>query len=680
MKVKKLILIIFTLAVVCYLIPFRLFSDDLGKANKYYERYDYQYAIEIYENIITDKPTLEVAQKLANCYRFINKSIEAEKAYASVLTFPGFDPINYIYYAEALKQNGKFEQAKKSYLTYAERVPAKSDEAVRLANGCDAARLWLDNPDMDVNIINQEGFNSEYSDFSPIPYNKGFIFVSDRQFLRTIYNKGNRKSKKIYGWTGNPFLKLYQAENQNDTLDGNLKLTLMPQQINDQYHAGPATLTADGKVMYFTKAGIVNDPNVDANKIKDLVMKKAIYYSIKLANGGWTPAISFPYNSPYKYSIEHPTLSPDGKILYFASDMPGTLGGMDIFYSENTGSGWSKPKNCGPSINTTQDEVFPYLRKDGKLFFSSRGHITIGGLDIFSTEGSKSDWTEAENLKAPFNSTKDDFGICYFEDNLTGFISSNRFGGKGSDDIYQFSQRAKEKLFFAVEGTVVEKGTDNALGGVKVFLINKTTGEQSEMVSQENGTFKFDLEAETDYLVKGDMTKYFSRQEGEITTKGAKESTVYNVKFEVEKGEDSYLVRLNNIYYDFDKFNIRKDAEPELSKVLNFMKATPNVSVELRSHTDSRGKATYNMWLSEKRAQSAQNYLLKQGAEKERLTAKGFGETLLLNKCADGVKCTREEHQLNRRTEFKVVKINPTMSYVPKYKLESIFPAVRGTQ
>jgi outer membrane protein OmpA-like peptidoglycan-associated protein len=152
------------------------------------------------------------------------------------------------------------------------------------------------------------------------------------------------------------------------------------------------------------------------------------------------------------------------------------------------------------------------------------------------------------------------------------------------------------------------------------------------------------------------------------------------VKFEVEKGEDSYLVRLNNIYYDFDKFNIRKDAEPELSKVLNFMKATPNVSVELRSHTDSRGKATYNMWLSEKRAQSAQNYLLKQGAEKERLTAKGFGETLLLNKCADGVKCTREEHQLNRRTEFKVVKINPTMSYVPKYKLESIFPAVRGTQ
>lgn len=679
MKVKKLLLIIVTLGIVCYFIPFRLLSDDLGKANKYYERYDYQYAIEIYESIISDKPTLEVAQKLANCYRFVNKSIEAEKAYATVLTFPGFDPINYIYYAEALKQNGKFEQAKKSYLIYAERMPAKSDEAVRLANGCDAARLWLDNPDIDVTMINQEGFNSEYSDFSPIPYKKGFIFTSDRQFLKTIYNKKN-KSKKIYGWTGNPFLKLYQAENQNDTLDGDLKLTLMPIEINDQYHAGPATLTADGKLMYFTKSGIVNDPSVDANKIKDLVMKKAIYYSIRLGNGAWSPAVSFPYNSPYKYSIQHPALSPDGKILYFASDMPGSMGGMDIFYCENTGSGWTKPKNCGPAINTTQDEVFPYVRKDGKLYFSSRGHITIGGLDIFTADGTKSEWTEAENLKAPYNSPKDDFGICFFEDNLTGFISSNRAGGKGSDDIYQFSQRPKEKLFFAVEGDVVEKGTENPMSGVKVFLINKNTGEQSELISQENGKFKFDLLPETDYLVRGDITKYFSRQEGEISTKGAKESTVYNVKFEVEKGEDSYIVKLNNIYYDFDKFNIRKDAEPELMKVLNFMNATPNVNVELRSHTDARGKAEYNMWLSEKRAQSAKNYLLTKGAEKDRLTAKGYGETLLINKCADGVKCTKEEHQLNRRTEFKVVKINPTISYVPKYKLESIFPVVSGTQ
>jgi outer membrane protein OmpA-like peptidoglycan-associated protein/tetratricopeptide (TPR) repeat protein len=677
MKIKKILYIILSLGVIIYFLPFKLFSDDLGKANKYYERYDYKYAIEIYERLLSDKPTLEVAQKLANSYRFINNTVEAEKAYATVLTFPGFDPINYIYYAEVLKQNGKFDQAKRNYLIYAERVPSKADESVKLANGCDAARLWLDNPDMNVKIVNESGFNTEYSDFSPIPYEKGFIFVSDREFLRPIKNKDN-KSKKIYGWTGNPYLKLYQAENQNDTLDGNLKLTVMPEEINDQYHSGPATLTADGRVMYFTKAGIVNDPDVNTRKIKGLVMKKAIYYSVK-QNGVWTQAVSFPYNKPYEYSIEHPALSPDGKTLYFASDMPGTLGGMDLFYSENTGSGWSKPKNCGPEINTAQDEVFPYVRKDGKLFFSSRGHITIGGLDIFSSTGEKSNWSEPENLKAPFNSPKDDFGIYYFDDNLTGFISSNRFGGKGSDDIYQFNTKPKP-VFFAVEGEVVEKGTGKPISGVKIFLVDKKTGKETSLLSDEQGSFSFDLNKETDYVVRGDMVKYFSRQQGEITTKGAKESTIYNVKFEVEKGEDAYLVRLNNIYYDFNKFNIRKDAEPELNKVLDFMSTTPNVNVELRSHTDSRGNAAYNLDLSQKRAKSAEDYLLKKGANKDHLSAKGFGETQLLNKCSDGVKCSKEEHQLNRRTEFKVVKVTPTISYIPAYRLETDLAIINGTK
>ncbi|WP_068821874.1 OmpA family protein [Pedobacter psychrophilus] len=677
MKIKKILYIVLSLGIIIYFLPFKLFSDDLGKANKYYERYDYKYAIEIYERLLSDKPTLEVAQKLANSYRFINNTVEAEKAYATVLTFPGFDPINYIYYAEVLKQNGKFDQAKRNYLIYAERVPAKADESVKLANGCDAARLWLDNPDLNVKLVNESGMNTEYSDFSPIPYDKGFIFVSDREFLRPIKNKDN-KSKKIYGWTGNPYLKLYQAENQNDTLDGNLKLTVMPEQINDLYHSGPATLTSDGRVMYFTKAGIVNDPNINERKIKGLVMKKAIYYSVK-QGGVWTQAVSFPYNKPYDYSLEHPALSPDGKTLYFASDMPGTLGGMDLFYSENTGSGWSKPKNCGPEINTAQDEVFPYVRKDGKLFFSSRGHITIGGLDIFSSTGDKSNWTEPENLKAPFNSPKDDFGIYYFDDNLTGFISSNRFGGKGSDDIYQFDTKPKP-VFFAVQGEVVEKGTGNPIAGVKIFLVDKKTGKETSLFSDEEGSFKFDLNKETDYVVRGDLDKYFSRQQGEITTKGAKESTVYNVKFEVEKGEDAYLVRLNNIYYDFNKANIRKDAEPELNKVLSFMSTTPNVNVELRSHTDSRGNAAYNMDLSQRRAKSAEQYLLKNGANKEKLTAQGFGETQLLNKCSDGVKCSKEEHQLNRRTEFKVVKVTPTISYVPAFKLESMFPSISGTK
>ncbi|MFC5282711.1 OmpA family protein [Pedobacter alpinus] len=675
MKIKKLLLIIFCIGIIIYIVPLNLLSDDLGKANKYYEKYDYKYAIEIYQKVMDKNPTVETAEKLANCYRFTNNSIEAEKAYATVLTFPGFDPINYIYYAGALKQNGKFEQAKRSYLTYAERVPSKSEEAIILANGCDAARIWLENPNLNIEIVNESGFNTDKSDFSPIPYNKGFIFVSDREFIKPE-SKGS-KSSKIYGWTGNPYLKLYQAENVDSEFNGSLKLTLMPEEINDNYHSGPATLSADGNTLYFTKAGVPDKSEMPA-KSEDLVFKKAIYYAVK-QGGVWAQAVAFPYNKPFEYSVQHPALSADGKTLYFASDMPGTLGGMDIFYSENTGSGWSKPKNCGSEINTKEDEVFPYVRKDGKLYFSSRGHITIGGLDVFSAKGSKEKWTEPENLKAPINSTKDDFGIYYFDDNLTGFLSSNRPGGKGMDDIYQFSERPKE-MFFAVQGQVVQKTDGAPMEGVKVYLVNKNTGAEKSLISDENGSFKFDLEKETDYTVRGDLDKYYSRQQGEISTKGTSESTVYNVKFEVEKGEDAYLVRLNNIYYDFDKFNIRKDAEPELEKVLNFMKSTPNVNVELRSHTDARGKATYNMTLSEKRAASAESYLLKKGANKERLSAKGFGETQLLNKCTDGAKCTAADHQLNRRTEFKVVKVDPVMSYVPSYNLYPIFPLISGTQ
>ena len=666
MKIKKLLLLVFCSGIILYFFPTHLFSDDLGKANKYYEKYDYQYAIEIYERLLKENPKLEIAQKLANCYRFVNNTVAAEKAYATVLTFPGFEPINYVYYGDALKQNAKFEQAKRNYLIYAERLPEKSDEAVKLANSCDAARLWLENPDRNILVTNESDFNSENSDFSPIAYKNGFLFVSDRQFLKPI--KAN--SKKVYGWTGNPYLKLYQAQNTNDTLDGSLKLFLMPEQINDQYHSGSATLTKDENTIYFTKAGLVG--GVEYGKTKDLVLKKAIYYSVKV-NGVWSPAIPFPYNSPLNYSLQHPALSPDGKILYFSSDMPGTLGGMDIFYSENTGSGWGKPVNCGSIINTKNDEVFPYVRNDGKFYFSSKGHITIGGLDLFSSSGAKNTWTDPDNLKAPLNSSKDDFGIFYYQDNLTGFISSNRAGGKGFDDIYRFSEKPKE-LFFAVQGMVVEKQTGKALEGLNIFLVDKKTGEQKTAISSADGSFKFDLSKNADYIVRGDLDKYFSKQQGEISTKGAAESTIYNVKFEVEKGEEALLVRLNNIYYDFDKFNIRKDAEPELLKVLDFMNTTPNVNVEMRSHTDSRGKATYNMKLSENRAQSAKKYILDKGGDQKRLTAKGFGESQLLNKCADGVKCTDEEHQFNRRTEFKVVKVDPVISYVPNFFIYPNFP------
>lgn len=654
---KKLLpLPFFLILVVLYFIePVNLKSNSLKKANQYYEKYDYHYAIEIYERLMQKKPTLEVAQKLANCYKFINNTEAAETAYAKVLTFPGFDPINYVYYAEALKQNGKFEDAKYNYLLYGDRVTEKKDYALKQANGCDVARIWLKNPDKNIEIENASVFNTDKADFSPVIYKEGILFISDR-----LFTQGKEKDAKIYGWTGNQYLKIYQVEHLGA---GEPNLSLMPPQINDQYHNGPATITNDGKTLFFTKAGLGS--GVKSKKLKaGTVIRKTIYYSEK-TNNGWTEAKPFEYNNMNEYSVQHPSLSADGNILYFASDMPGGFGGMDLYYSEKINGKWTIPTNCGNTINTSEDEVFPYLRDDGKLYFSSRGHITIGGLDIFSSEGAKNKWTDPVNLKTPINSPKDDFGITFFSDNKSGYISSNRGGGKGSDDIYRFSIPEPKELLLTLRGEAIDKKTGLPLAGMDIYLVNKNTGEMKLTESSKDGIFRFALDEDSDYIIRGDINQLFSRQEGEISTKGVTEPTIFNIRFEVERGEEAYLVRLNNIHYDFDKYEIRQDAEEELSRVAAFLEQTPNVKIELRAHTDVRGTEKYNQILSEKRAISAKEFLINNGIDSERLATIGFGKTQLLKLCNNSNECTEEEHQLNRRTEFKVVKVEPMLSYTP---------------
>ena len=660
MRLKKILIVIFGVGIAAYVFtPSKLKSDDLGKASKYYDKYDYHYAIEIYERLMKKGGSLEVVEKLANCYRFIGNSIEAEKNYAKALTYPNFNVKNYLYYADALKQNSKFDKAKHYYLMYGERVPSEADMALRQANACDVARMWMEDPDRNIEIYNESEFNTQQSEFSPVIYQDGIILASDRLFSSA---KPNTKENKIYGWTGNGYIKIYNAQQDKSKPNDVLKLSPFPEEINKDYHNGPASITYDGRFLAFTKGGVNKSQR---NKQKSGVIHKAVYFS-SFENGVWTKPEPFAYNKIAGYSLQHPALSQDGSIMYFASDMPGGYGGMDIYYSAKIDGKWTAPINCGNKINTDQDEVFPYLRSDGKLYFSSRGHITIGGLDIFSAEGQKNNWSEPENLKSPINSPKDDFGITFFQDSQSGYLSSNRMGGKGLDDIYSFAPKLSDnKFILQVAGKVVEKGTEKPIEGLKVFLYNKTTGEEKIMFSREDGSFIFDLEKDYDYSLKGDLNKFFSRQEGEISTKGVKESTIYNVKFEVERAEEAYIVRLNNIYYDFDKYVIRQDAEPELQKVVNFMNKIKDVSVEMQAHTDSRGKSSYNMQLSVQRANAAKDYLIKQGVEQERLSAKGFGETRLLNKCEDGIACSEEEHQLNRRTEFKIIKINPVSANMP---------------
>ncbi|WP_423147294.1 OmpA family protein [Rubrolithibacter danxiaensis] len=641
MKFQK-VLVAFILCSAVYFFPRNIFSDDIQKANKYYEKYDYKLALAIYETIMLKKPSLEVAQKLANCYRFINDSEGAEQAYSRVLTFSGFDPINYKYYADALKQNGRFDEARQYYLLLGEKVPAMAEDAKKMANSCDVARMWFENPDKNVQLKNDDRINSEYSDFCPVMSNNSIAFVSDRWFVEGSATKKN----VIYGWTGNPYLKIYQLKDD--------KVTILPKVINAEFHNGPAVFSSKGDTIFFTRTTLAKKKK----KSKDLnVGKKTIWYSVKKGEN-WAEPVQLNLCNSDLYSCQHPALSPKGDILYFASDMQGGLGGMDLYAVKKQPDGsWGTPVNCGNNINSKEDDVFPSVRFDGKLYFSSKGNVGMGGLDLFTADGSYDSFTAAENLKAPMNSLRDDFGV-WFEDEFTGYLSSNRRGGKGLDDIYRF-HIVPTTAVFAIEGEVVDKEKGKPLSNVNIILTNKNTGAEISTISDLEGKFNFNLEPNTSYIVSGDKSKYYSRQEGEISTMNLKESTIFNVKFELERAEDAYIVHLNNIYYDFNKWNIRPDAKPELNKVVSFLSTMPDVNIELRSHTDSRGTAVYNKKLSQKRAQSAVDYLVNQGVGSKRLSAVGLGETEILNRCADGVKCTEKEHQANRRTEFKVVKINP---------------------
>ena len=635
---------------VIYFLPQNIFSDSIDKANKYYDKYDYKFAIAIYEKIMLKKPSLEAAQKLANCYRFINSSEQAEKAYAKVFSFEGFDAINYKYYADVLKENGKFNEAQQNYLEYAARVPEKAEEAKKMANSCDAARMWADNPDVNMHVENELALNSEYSDFAPVKYKFGYVFVSDRLFVQ---EKEVDNENQMSGWTGNPYLKLYEADLLNPV---SAKIKVLPKLINNTYHNGPATFTADGNGMYFTRIEL--DKN---NK-----GRKYIYYSAKTGEDWGEPQL-IPFNKNKKYSVQHTALSPDGTILYFASDMPGGLGGMDLYAARKQENGtWGEPQNCGENVNTAEDEVFPSVRANGQLYFSSKGHIGMGGLDIFTAKGSYTDFSVAENLKSPLNSTKDDFGILFINDQ-SGFVSSNRKGGRGLDDIYRFNiiPVKVEKPLFVINGQSIDKTTGLPLNDILIVLINISTGKEISAMSGPNGKFRFELEENMSYVVKGDSKKFYSKQADQISTKDVKESTIFNVMFELEKSEDAYLVHLDNIYYDFNKWDLRADAAPELNKVISFMNSMPDVKIQLRSHTDSRGTDAYNLVLSQKRAQSAVGYLENGGVQATRLTAIGLGETESFNTCKNGTKCSEEEHQLNRRTEFKVIKAYPASSVAP---------------
>jgi len=882
---------------IIFIFSFSSLFAQLKQANVYYNNFEYSYAIPYYKKEADKKnKNLEAIEKLAFCYFKTKNYQQAENYYAQLINLYNttIDPVNFYYYGLVLKNNGKVDEAKQQFKTYLSKVPHDKQAQVALRS-CDDIKVWVLNMKQ-FKVSSIDKINSQYSDFSPVFYNDQLIFVSERTKDMVNYSQN--------GWNNNAFLNIYKSpiKKINDSIVFRDKAQSYKYPVNSQYHDGPVCFNADQTLMIITRASKIlsNDTNVVSHPQLFFLNKKG---------SSWGKAIPFEHNN-IAYSIAHPSISADGKYLYFSSDMPGGKGGMDIYVCEKNGESWGLPKNVGEEVNTLGNENFHVYCSYGVLFFSSDGHSGFGGLDVFSSTNINGKFSDVKNLGVPLNSSTDDFGIIFYPDNNKGYFSSDRPGGKGSDDIYSFDVlnnytvvqgrilynknindpvknsevllltedgkvvkvattdingffkfenldpdkkymvrmdadepqfAGKKKLYMTDEkdnlvritlddnkgnkftiknlpidknqlsqlginddinlagnilvgenpakplenskislinarNMVVQTTTTNALGafvftdlpfdenftvridetetrlqsGTKITITNKEGKEVQTLLVDANGKFKFLILAEDknklstmhvdDPLLKinvkgklmSDKQNPLSNSKvnllnnnGQVITStktdvngsfefnGIDFSQNYIISIDendsilkaIEKlylvGENGKIIRsfasangslrfiilpedknrmgyiyvddpwlkvinlknqknneeltiIENIYYKYDDYAILPEAKLVLEKVVNIMAKDPNVIIELSSHTDSRSTADYNIKLSQKRAAAAVAYMISKGVNKNRISGKGYGESKLINKCADGVECSEEEHAKNRRTEFNI--------------------------
>ncbi|MFC6997059.1 OmpA family protein [Rufibacter roseus] len=628
-------------------------------ADLHYQKKEYALAIKAYKDVLkTQQPSLEVVTKLADAYRQLNNPQDAEFWYAQMLAFPNYDPQHLKHFADMARMNGDFKKAKNLYLTYAEKVPSAQHEAMNLIATSENAQLWMAQP-QPYAVEKHPQLNSENSDFSPAFYQEGIVFTSDRY--------GNDKKRKVSAFTGKPYSALYYSKKEDSGFSSAVPL---PAPIHNDVQNGSAVFSPDGNTIYFTRINHVKQKKKKVNtdpfswtkfsSTPNYINRLELFISQKQANG-WSKPKPFPYNNPSLYSIGHPALSVTGDTLYFASDMPGSLGESDIFFSvKQHNNAWSAPTNLGQQVNTEGKEVFPVISPSGKLYFSSNGHKGMGGLDIFSANGSGVIWSQAKNLRYPLNSPADDFGILFEKAGDSGYLSSNRGSTDGTDDIFSFKYAPIPCHLsgIALEKAEIKPGLfkDVPVANVKISLYKE--GDTVPVITYSNaaGQFTFAIFDGVGYKVRATKTGYLNRT---ATITPACESTVDMVKLGMVLNRNTLNtpILVENIYYDLDKYDIRPDAALELDKLVQTLNDNPNINIELSSHTDSRQTRSYNNLLSQMRAQAAVDYIVSKGVDRSRISAKGYGETRLLNRCADGVACSEEEHQLNRRTEFKILKI-----------------------
>ena len=594
-------------------------SDDLLKklGDSYYFNADYKSAAKWYGQLYDSNENLEPEY----IYRYALSLKSEEKYQAS-------DNIMEAFY----KANGKDNRAnlfvnERNYLN-----------EIELLSG----RYELTNVD----------FNSELSDFAPAFYQGSILYSSNRN------NRG--VSKRTHDWNDQPFLDLYKLNSTEPTNSSSSKFS---SKINSIYHESTAVFTKDGQTMYFTRN---NYTNKDYKEDEEGTNKLKMYRATRENETSTTWDVTeLPFNSD-QYSVAHPALSPDEKTLYFASDMPGTKGLSDLYKISVNDSVFGDITNLGDKINTEGRETFPFISKDNKLYFASDGHIGLGGLDVFVSDLKENNIGEVFNLGEPVNGPNDDFTFIMNSTTGTGYFASNREGGKGDDDIYAFKTVDEKPVITeckqSVSGVVIDKNTKKIIPNAKVILVNLANEIIDQQITGNDGSFSFPVACSSAYCVRGSKLNYGFAEECFNTTAELELELKLSLELEpdavIEEGTDiGPLLGLNIIYFDLDKDFIRSDAEVELRKVIDFMNVYPNINIDVRSHTDSRNTSDYNADLSNRRAKSTVDYIANVGGiNRSRLTGNGYGESQLRNRCSDGVKCSESEHQLNRRSEFIVVK------------------------
>lgn len=716
-------------------------SGKLKKADNYFERLSYAYAAELYEELIgseVDSP--ELKSKLAYSYLKMDNYTESVNYYSQMITSSEAKPEDYYNYSYVLKQTGNYTESDKWMNTYSNQVTADLRGQLFLENTTYKSRIEKNQPFFSLENLS---LNTSSADFG------GYYNSSQDQVYFLTARKKTAFVKKEWSWDAKRFLDVYKASVSQDQKLGDPERV---SKVNTKFHEGPLTFSPDGSKVYYTRNNISSGKKRrDRQRIQNL----KIYIAKVDEKGKWVDEVEFPYNST-NYSIGHPAITRDGKTMYLVSDMPGGFGGADIYKVQIHEDGtFGEMVNLGKEINTEGQEMFPFIDSEGRLFFSTDGHPGLGGLDVFVALPDGDKTGKIHNLGLPVNSQYDDFAFSMSDDFKTGFLSSNREGGKGGDDIYAvqlirpfvFSITIKgtakdkkgEKVPFAtielkddagntigsvkadengaysfeadyeknyvLEGTkedyfdgnnrastytdeqvviadvvlekdpglslyaiITDKKTGKPLEGVQINLVDNMTGKSKNITSPATGDFREALFGKKlndrgSYNLVLQKEGYFSKtvtyntlfdQPGQYDI-----HALLDLSMDPEVKDLSEMIQINPINFDLNKYNIRPDAATELDKIVEVMNKYPNMVIELGSHTDCRASKAYNMKLSDRRAKASAEYIKKRITDPERIYGKGYGESRLLNhcECEGSVKsdCTEEEHEKNRRTEFKVI-------------------------